>query len=162
MSQTLRNPPTAAKPTPDFVPKWMLKPERVFDPNRALTGAIKSGNVELVTQLIEHYGLTVDREASLKQARLNKDLIAAVDRRDVAQVQALLDQGASPRAAEWNWPAKKWFYAYASACVVACSPCYTHEESVKAVAIARIMRQKGAYLAFCDSGSDQEDRLFYP
>ena len=131
------------KSVPDFVPKWMIKPDLIFDPTRALRGFVRSGQVKNARQLIEHYGLNVDNAAQLKQAELNHDLIIASERRDVEAVKQALDKGASPNAATYcMWRES---IGWASVLLRAVSVAQSSSDE-KASAIARLLEEKGAEL----------------
>ncbi|MBU1166369.1 hypothetical protein KKF81_05430 [Candidatus Micrarchaeota archaeon] len=137
------------KSVPDFVPKWMIKPDLIFDPDRALKGFVRSGQVKNARQLIEHYGLNVDKSATLNQAELNRDLIAAVDRSDVDAVKRALDEGANPRAAEYiMWGSSSHWVSVLLVAVTVSGGCGSDETRRKASDIVMLLEQKGVSLPF--------------
>jgi hypothetical protein len=155
---------------PEFVPSWMLAPDRIFNPMRALRGAIRMGDNELATKLIESYGLNVDKAAILRQTALNRDLLRAVDNYDwypehtpngpsAERVRNLLEQGASPNAAVWNGPKMEWFSAVSSAIIVAGSSAYKRTERHAAFEVAVQLFKKGAIGSFSNYDTGYENSL---
>jgi hypothetical protein len=149
--------PTAKRAVPDFVPKWMVKPDQEFDPARALRGAVRMGNVELAGKLVQHYNLDGDVGAFMALAQLNKGLLEAKNDLDVEGVRTILEQGASPNAAVWNGPKGEWYPVLSSAITIADSCCWTPEKREAALQIGVLLIKQGApLLSFCDSGGMSE------
>ncbi|MBU0532732.1 hypothetical protein KKB44_04515 [Candidatus Micrarchaeota archaeon] len=139
---------------PNFVPKWMFPPQRwenSFNHKRALSSAIRIGDLTLIRKLVDHYEMKeVSLDDAIRTAHLNKKLVGAVDELDVEQVRLLLDQGANPNAASWNYPRGKWFPVLLSAVIVSRSSQHSPQNRQNAHTIIGLLEQHGGSLPFWD------------
>ncbi len=120
MQTTITKPDAAAQPGPNrSFPRWMNLPPEKFDAKRALRGAVRMGDEELVRIIIERHLPLEDLVPHLKQAGLNRSLLDAVDKNDPHAVRMALGEGADPRTADWAHNTRfgngGWFSALRSA-----------------------------------------------